>query len=99
MVKTLSAVLASALVCCQCSAGYAAPKTVMLSVPNMYCATCPITVKKALSRVEGVSDVTVSYPNKQATVTFDDTKTTVDALTKATADAGYPSKPVSGDSQ
>lgn len=25
------------------------------------------------------------------TVTFDDTRTTVDALTKATADAGYPS--------
>lgn len=70
---------------------WAAVKNVTLSVPSMTCAACPITVKRALSRVDGVSDVTVSYRDKQATVTFDDTKTTVDALTKATADAGYPS--------
>ena len=31
---------------------WAATKTVTLSVPGMTCATCPITVKKALSKVE-----------------------------------------------
>ena len=30
------------------------PQTVTLSVPGMTCAACPITVKKALSKVEGV---------------------------------------------
>lgn len=89
--KSLAAVVASAIIFCQCPVGYAATRTATLSVPGMTCAACPITVKKALSRVEGVSDVTVSYHDKQATVTFDDTKTTVDALTQATADAGYPS--------
>ncbi len=89
--KSLAAALTSALICCQCSVGYAATRTATLSVPGMTCAACPITVKKALSRVDGVSDVTVSYQDKQATVTFDDAKTTVHALTQATADAGYPS--------
>ena len=34
---------------------WAATQTVTLSVPGMTCAACPITVKKALSKVEGVS--------------------------------------------
>lgn len=71
----------------------AATKTVTLEVPSMTCPVCPITVKKALSSVPGVSKVDVSFGKKQAVVTFDDAKTSVTALTKATADAGYPSTP------
>lgn len=79
-------------------AGIAAPspagaKTVTLDVPSMYCEACPITVKKALSRVPGVSNVTVSFEKKEAVVTFDDAKANLDALTKATANAGFPSRP------
>jgi len=70
---------------------WAAVQTVTLSVPGMTCAACPITVKKALSKVEGVSKTAVSFEKLEAVVTFDDTKTNVQALTKATADAGYPS--------
>jgi mercuric ion binding protein len=73
------------------SAVAAATKTVTLSVPGMNCAACPITVKKALNGVPGVSKAEVNYDNKEATVTFDDAKARVDALLKATADAGYPS--------
>ena len=75
---------------------WAAPQTVTLAVSKMTCAACPITVKKALSRVPGVTDVTVSYETKQATVLFDDTQTTVAALTRATADVGFPSTPEKG---
>ena len=63
---------------------WAATQTVTLSVPGMTCSACPITVKKAISKVEGVSKV-------DAVVTFDDAKTSVQKLTKATTDAGYPS--------
>lgn len=70
---------------------WAATQTVTLSVRGMTCAACPITVKKALSKVEGVSKVEVSFEKREAIVTFDDAKTTVQALTQATADAGYPS--------
>lgn len=69
---------------------FAAPQTVRLSVSGMTCAACPITVKKALSRVEGVSKTEVSYEKREAVVTFDDTKTSIQKLTKASADAGYP---------
>ena len=69
----------------------AATKTVTLDVPGMTCQLCPITVKKALQKVDGVSKVNVNFETKEAVVTFDDAKTEVDPLTKATADAGYPS--------
>lgn len=70
---------------------FAATQTVTLSVPGMTCASCPITVKHALSKVEGVSKTYVSFDKRQAVVTFDYAKTNVQKLTKATEDAGYPS--------
>jgi periplasmic mercuric ion binding protein len=69
----------------------ASQKTVTLSVPGMTCSACPITVKAALKRVDGVSSVQVRYEERDATVTFDDDKTSVDAITQATTNAGYPS--------
>ena len=69
----------------------AATKTVILSVPGMTCAACPITVKKALTRVDGLSKAEVSYEKREAIVSFDDAKTNVQALIKATENAGYPS--------
>lgn len=72
-------------------AALAAEKTVVLSVPGMNCAACPITVRKALQKVTGVNAVKATLEPPQAIVTFDDAKTTVEALTKATASAGYPS--------
>jgi mercuric ion binding protein len=49
----------------------ATPTTITLDVKNMTCATCPITVKKSLEKVSGVSTVKVDYGKKTATVTFD----------------------------
>lgn len=66
-------------------------KTVTLPVPGMYCEVCPITVKKALTRVSGVSKAKVIYETREAIVIFDDAKTNVDTLRKVTGDAGYPS--------
>ena len=70
---------------------WAAVRTVTLSVPTMDCPVCPITVKKALTKVDGVSKAEVDFDKRLAKVTFDDAKTNVDALTKATTHAGYPS--------
>ncbi len=73
------------------SASAWAMKTVTLSVPDMSCSTCPIQVKKALSRVPGVSNATASLEQKDAVVTYDESKTNVEAMMKATADIGFPS--------
>lgn len=73
------------------SPAWAASKTVTLAVPGMFCATCPIVVKKALTKVTGVTEVNIDLDKKQAMVTFDDTKADTATLTKATTNAGYPS--------
>jgi len=70
---------------------FAEIQTVTLDVPTMNCATCPITVKKSLKNIDGVNKAEVSYDTKLAVVSFDDTKTNVDELIKATTNAGYPS--------
>ena len=66
-------------------------QTVTLEVKNMTCAVCPITVKKALEKVSGVTRAEVDFVKKTASVTFDPDKASPVALTKATSDAGYPS--------
>ena len=77
------------------STALAAEKTTTLAVKNMYCADCPFIVKKSLEGVPGVAKATVSYKDKTAIVTYDDSITDVEALTTATTKAGYPSAPKS----
>ena len=70
-------------------------KTITLDVDKMTCNMCPITVKKALRKVEGVSDVVAKYEGDGygwAKITYDPSKTDVDDLTFATEEAGYPSR-------
>jgi periplasmic mercuric ion binding protein len=74
-----------------CAPAFAATQQVTLTVPTMDCATCPVTIRVALMKVPGVSRAIVSYAHRNARVTFDDKKTNVAALTKATEAAGYPS--------
>jgi len=87
MKKLLTALALAALVI----PAWATTQTVTLSVPGMTCPVCPITVKKALSNVEGVTKTEVSFEKREARVTFDDAKTSIQNLTKATENAGYPS--------
>lgn len=70
-------------------------KTITLSVDKMTCNMCPITVKRALRKVDGVSEVSAKYEGDGvgwATVTYDPTKVNVEDLTFATEQAGYPSR-------
>ena len=73
------------------SHAFAEEQLVELSIPSMNCAVCPITVKKALEKVEGVHFVEVTYKTKLATVKFENTITSIDALISATTNAGFPS--------
>lgn len=70
-----------------------AERTVALSVP-MWCASCPYIVKQTLAEVPGVLEVTVSYDDQVAIVRYDDDRTDVAALARATADVGFPASPV-----
>ncbi len=94
MSKFLSAAILAFGIAASATA-FAAEKTVTLAVQNMTCALCPRTVKASLAAVPGVTNVMVSLEEKTAVVTYDDNKAKVDALIKATANAGYPSSPKS----
>jgi mercuric ion binding protein len=72
-----------------------ADQTVSMNVEKMTCAVCPLTVRKAMERVDGVQHVDVDYDTKTATVTFDDTKTTAAEVARASTEVGYPATPVS----
>ena len=87
----VSLVSSAAAVIALASPAQAATQTVTLAVQGMTCAACPITVKQSLKKVNGVLKTDVSFEKKHAVVSFDDQKTSVQALTKATADAGFPS--------
>src|SRR5260370_41126965 len=92
--KNIKSLLAGAIVALILAApAWASPQTVTLNVSGMTCPGCPITVKKALEKVPGVSKGDVRFEKKQVLVTFDDAKTNTDALVKATTNAGLPSQP------
>lgn len=90
--KRLSSTAVLAAVLLTGGAAYAGEQTVTLAVENMTCASCPYIVRKAMGSVPGVAKVDVSYAEKTAIVTFDDTMTTLDAVAKASANAGYPAR-------
>ncbi len=66
-------------------------KTVILSVENMTCSLCPLTVKKALKAVEGVHEANVSLEAENAVVIYDDDAVDVETLMATTTNAGFPS--------
>ncbi|QSO50461.1 heavy-metal-associated domain-containing protein [Alicyclobacillus curvatus] len=63
--------------------------TTTFAVKGMTCGGCVNSVTKALKNVPGVEDTNVDLAGAQATVTFDETKTNLDALKEAVEDAGY----------
>jgi mercuric ion binding protein len=90
--KTLLAAVLLAAIAASSSA-IAAERTVTLAVQNMTCASCPYIVRESMAAVDGVEKVDVSFESKTATVTFDDAKTTVEAIAEASERAGYPAAP------
>lgn len=72
--------------------------TQTFAVEKMTCALCPVTVKKAIESVNGVTSVDVDLESKTATVTFDDEVATSDAVAGASTNAGYPAKLIQTDS-
>ena len=66
---------------------------VTLTVEGMSCASCDVTVERALLTVDGVDAAEVSFEPPRAVVSFDPTRATVADLMAATAAAGYPATP------
>ena len=70
----------------------ASQQTIILKVDGITCGGCIYQVERSLKRVEGVIAASASMEAREAVVTFDDSVTDISALTKATANAGFPSR-------
>lgn len=66
------------------------------AVENMTCAACPITVRMAMSRVDGVQRVDVDFDTETATVIYDPALTDITAIAEAAASVGFPAKAIEG---
>lgn len=66
-------------------------ETVTLNVKKMTCNHCVMAVKKSLEAIEGVASAEVTLSPPRAVVTCDPSRATVDRLTAATGEEGYPS--------
>lgn len=83
------------------SVGYAAQaavvaasvqQTATFAIENMSCALCPVTVRKAMQNVPGVTSVKIDFEAKTATAVFDPAVASSDAIGAASTNAGYPAK-------
>ncbi len=65
---------------------------VVLEVEGMTCASCNVTVRRALINLDGVEEAKVTFEPPRAVVTYDPSKVSHEALTRATTNVGYASR-------
>ncbi|MDP2655764.1 MAG: heavy metal translocating P-type ATPase [bacterium] len=58
-------------------------------IRGMHCASCASIIEKALKKVEGVDSVEVNIGTEKAKISFDESKTNVQALSKIIEPLGY----------
>lgn len=64
-------------------------KNDVLNILGMTCASCAKAVEKSVSKVDGVSKVSVNFATEKLDVEYDESKTDLDSIKKAVGDAGY----------
>ncbi|MBI2546403.1 copper-translocating P-type ATPase [Candidatus Woesearchaeota archaeon] len=64
-------------------------KTIIVPIRGMHCASCAVTVEKALKKTSGIMAASVNYGTERATVTFDPTKVQETDVYKAINSTGY----------
>ena len=64
-------------------------RTETISVPEIHCDHCKMSIEGALAPLGGVTEATVDIPAREVTVTYDADLTTRDDLVKAIEDQGY----------
>lgn len=75
-------------------AAISAQSQTTFAIENMTCAMCPITVRKAMEGVAGVSAVSVDFDAKTARATYDPHRTNAAAIAAASTNAGYPARAI-----
>jgi Cu2+-exporting ATPase/Cu+-exporting ATPase len=58
-------------------------------IKGMHCASCASVIEKTFKKTDGVHDVEVNYATETAKVSFDESKTNLDRLSKEIEPLGY----------
>lgn len=64
----------------------------ILYAPNISCGHCVMAIKRAVSRLEGVSSVEGDPQAKQITVEYDPSRVSLEQIESTMAEEGYPVK-------
>jgi Cu+-exporting ATPase len=59
-------------------------------VEQIHCGSCETAIQKALTRLDGVQEVTADSATNKISVRFDESQTSDDAIAERLATAGYP---------
>ena len=64
-------------------------KDIKLKIEGMHCTGCSNRLEKVLNNVEGVEKATVSFAEKEATITYNESQTNIEKIKEAIQDAGF----------
>src|SRR5262249_23625314 len=68
--------------------------TATLALEGMTCASCALRIEKGLKKVPGVADASVNLASERATVQYDPSAASVDALLRKVDAVGYRAAPI-----
>ncbi|WP_351119297.1 cation transporter [Psychrobacter sp. SMN/5/1215-MNA-CIBAN-0208] len=66
-----------------------ADQTRIIKIDGMTCGGCVASVYNATADIDGLDDISIELADNQATVTFDDSKTSAEAIASAIDEAGF----------
>ena len=66
-----------------------ANQTRIIKIEGMTCGGCVANVHNATADIDGLDDISIELADNQATVTFDDTKTSAEKIAAAIDEAGF----------
>ena len=71
-----------------------AERTLVLTIENMHCETCPLPVAGAIDKGDGVLDLALDAVKGRVTVTYDDSITNWETIASAADQEGYQARRV-----
>jgi len=70
--------------------GDAQEQTVTMHVSKMTCSSCPVSIRHRALQMKGVHAAVVDYKTATATITYEDSEQTPQAIAETITKLGYP---------
>ncbi len=64
-------------------------KEIKLKIEGMHCTGCSSRLEKVLNNTDGVESAIVSFEEKQAIITYNESQTDIEQIKQAIQDAGF----------